>query len=301
MPLPSPFFYVLKGHNPFEHLAAEDFLLRHSSRPGMALWVSRPCVVMGRFQNPWQEIRWQSLGKRNVWMARRQSGGGTVYQDEGNLNFSFFGDIKYLSKNLHLSLVKKALRPFGITLTQNQKFDLILCKKGCHFKVSGNAFKQTKGRFLHHGTLLINTNLKNLEELLTPLPLSLESRAIRSNRAPVANLRGSGGTLSLELDKDILIRAFKDVFQAYWRSLGIRLFSFQEVPSKAILTSNALRKFQGPSWIWGETPPFSWKLKNRTFHFSKGALKKMTSHLAPGFSPLFFSQGLKDFFNSEFF
>ena len=159
----APFFYALKGVDPFEHLAAEDVLLRAFEGWGMAVWVSRPCVVMGRFQNPWCEIH----GPVPL-LLRRQSGGGCVYQDSGNLNFAFFGDLKYFNKAMHFSLIKEAMAHLGPHLEVNDRGDLLYRRKDKIFKVSGSAFKYTRNRFLHHGTLLLKAELENLRHFLHP-------------------------------------------------------------------------------------------------------------------------------------
>ncbi len=277
-----PFFYVLKGFNPFEHLAAEDFLLRSCHGFGMAVWVARPCVVMGRFQNPWREVYWQKAKSKDVWIVRRQSGGGTVYQDRGNLNFAFFGDLKKLDKNLHLELVRKAIGFFGIVLKQNERHDLVYEDRGQTFKVSGNAFKQTRDRFLHHGTLLIDANINDLGVLLYPPNWEIQTKAVDSKRSPVVNLNDVPRT-SLEFNVNSVIEALKEVFKSYWISLGVNQFQVKDVDSCAVLDTTALTNLVSSKWIWGETPKFYWNLGDHKFYFAQGRLQKISgptvSHL----------------------
>ena len=278
----APFFYFLKGLNPFEHLAAEDFLLRSQSRWGMAVWVSRPCVVLGNFQNPWREVYWQKCRDQNIWLVRRQSGGGCVYHDEGNLNFSFFGDLEKLDKSLNLSLVRKALHLFDLHLEQNKRNDLFYRQGNHSFKVSGNAFKQTRDRFLHHGTLLIHAQLHCLRDILRPPRWEIETSAIASRRSGVINLKETAHN-SKNLTVETIKEALKEVFQDYCLSLGVKSVSVKEVDSQALLCTQTLTDLTSPKWIWGKTPKFFWSWEGHRFYFVQGCLKEIRGEKASRF------------------
>ena len=93
--------------NPFINLAVEDYFLRFSAHlPILFLYVNRPCVVMGRFQNPWVETNLKYLVENDIWLVRRQSGGGCVYHDEGNLNFSFITPEPMIDRLKHVKLLQ---------------------------------------------------------------------------------------------------------------------------------------------------------------------------------------------------
>src|SRR5690606_32503954 len=103
--------------NPFINLALEDFFLRGGADLPLAFfYVNRPCVVMGRFQNPWLECNLPYLVQHNIWMVRRQSGGGCVFHDEGNLNYSFLYPESLLNRRRGVELWQKALQKADINL-----------------------------------------------------------------------------------------------------------------------------------------------------------------------------------------
>ncbi len=271
--LPLAFCYHLEGLDPFAHLAAEDFLLRSRQGPGLAFWRAKPCVVLGRYQNPWREVHWQKLKARRALMVRRQSGGGCVYQDEGNLNFAFFGALQDLDKKRHLDIICKALADFGIQTWPNPRGDL-LCRQGKRvFKISGSALKCTKDRFLHHGTLLVDANLELLRELLNPPPWNIKTKAVASRRSAVINLRDIQGHTSA-LGMKALIDAIGHYFGATLGGQYLR--EVENVNSNHLSDATTLHRFTSPQWIWGETPPFDWEWADHNLSFQKGKLQKMT-------------------------
>ena len=281
-----PFFYRLLGDNPYWHFAAEDFLLRHGQASGMAVWVSRPTIVMGRFQNPWKEVYWQKLKEKDITLARRQSGGGTIYQDGGNLNFSFFGDLKYFDKRKNLDLVVASLKRLYLEVEQNDRHDLIVKKDGQSFKVSGNAFKQTKDRFLHHGTLLLNVDLDFLRYFLKPLDWKLKTKAVPSKFSPVMNLNSFFNQFDQPL-LDIVMDSLEKEFTDYWGTMGVKNVNIREQHSQKIGNLKSYKYFSSTAWIWEETPHFDWICDDIQFHFEKGRLKKVDGPKSKQFEPFY--------------
>lgn len=121
----------------YTNLALEDWMYRNmdfSNHHVMMVWRNEPCVVIGRHQNPWQEANVPLLTEREIALARRNSGGGTVYHDRGNLNITFFTPRERYDRKYNLELIKRALfRGFGIKSTINERQDLIVRDK---YKVS---------------------------------------------------------------------------------------------------------------------------------------------------------------------
>jgi lipoate-protein ligase A len=156
--------YRLASTDPLKNLALEDFILRHDweARFILILWQNHQCVVMGRFQNPWLECNLDLLQADEVPLVRRQSGGGAVYHDQGNLNFTFIGPKENFNKRENLETVMTALRKIGVETSLSPREDILVEGK----KISGSAFKMVKDRALHHGTLLINTDLNLLRKYL---------------------------------------------------------------------------------------------------------------------------------------
>ncbi|KAI8849079.1 hypothetical protein BC829DRAFT_472928 [Chytridium lagenaria] len=117
-----------------------------------------PCVVIGRNQNPWRECNVPLLRKTNIPLIRRRSGGGTVYHDLGNTNYSIHMPRHLFNRDLHAHLVSQALIDLDIPATVNSRHDITVHNK----KVSGSAYKVVNARAYHHGTMLIDTEIGEL-------------------------------------------------------------------------------------------------------------------------------------------
>lgn len=129
--------FMSQSNDIYTNLALEDWMYRNmdfSNHHVMMVWRNEPCVVIGRHQNPWQEANIPLLNEREISLARRNSGGGTVYHDRGNLNITFFTPKERYDRKYNLELIKRALfRGFGIKSTINERQDLIVRDK---YKVS---------------------------------------------------------------------------------------------------------------------------------------------------------------------
>jgi lipoate-protein ligase A len=177
----------LKKTDPYFCLAAEEYLLKNFSEDIFMLWQSENAVVVGKHQNLLGEINYPFVRENNIALCRRISGGGTVFHDAGNVNFSFIKNVKSpaeISFKMFTAPVVEALAKLGITATTSGRNDLLI--NG--LKISGNAEHVYKNRVLHHGTLLFDSDLKNLGQAIKVSPGKYESKAVQSNRSPVANI-----------------------------------------------------------------------------------------------------------------
>lgn len=171
-----------------QNLAYEEWLFEHFETTSLRLWLNPPSVVVGKHQNAMSECNAQYCLANDIPMIRRISGGGTVYHDLGNVNFSFF---RYVSKDKlidydsGLGLIEKALQHLGYPVQMNERHDLYLGD----LKVSGNAQHVRKGRSLHHGTILYDANLDQLRASIKRSNGTFEDKAVRSVRSPIGNLR----------------------------------------------------------------------------------------------------------------
>ena len=203
--------YISKVHNPAFNLAFESYLLKHNSPDTISfyLWQNDKTIVIGRHQNPYKECNLQKVKNDNVTVIRRSSGGGAVYHDLGNLNFTFIvGEADY-DVERQCNVIADALATFGLTCQTSGRNDMII--DGAKF--SGHAYMSHEDMFCHHGTLLVNSNLKVLSEYLTASDLKLKSKGIDSVRSRVVNLseihsKYRDGELSVSLLSDALIKAF---------------------------------------------------------------------------------------------
>jgi lipoate-protein ligase A len=195
-----------KTQDPFFNLATEEWLFRSGdiTRPTLFLWRNEPTVVIGRCQNPWKECDISKLRAKGVHLARRFSGGGTVYQDLGNTNFTFLTSLANHDKERNSQIIIKALSSFGLSAETSGRNDLIVGG----FKVSGAAYKLAPPRALHHGTLLINVDMAALAGLLNPNKLKLQSKGIASVASRVKNLKELCPILSHEALCSAIVTSF---------------------------------------------------------------------------------------------
>ncbi len=179
--------YVLTTTNPHYNLALEEYLFRHESDDVCMLWQNEPTVVIGKNQNAFAEVDTDALRRDGVHLARRITGGGAVYHDLGNVNFSF---ISANSAQTGLDFAKftapilAALASLGVRAELSGRNDLLLDGK----KFSGNAQYSANGRTLHHGTLLFDADLMAVARYLRPDEEKLSSKGIKSVRSRVTNL-----------------------------------------------------------------------------------------------------------------
>ena len=198
--------YRSTSFNIYTNLAIEDwFYQNHDFESNQILLFYRndPCVVIGRHQNAWTEANVPFLRSKGITLARRNSGGGTVFHDRGNINMSFMTSKSDYnrSNNLHLvcNSIKKA---FDIDISVNSRDDLIVNGER---KVSGTAAKIGRKSAYHHCTLLVNVDTTILHSALNnPASSIIESNATKSVRSPVENLRDRCGDIDIKKLEDII-------------------------------------------------------------------------------------------------
>ncbi|KAI3391412.1 hypothetical protein diail_7363 [Diaporthe ilicicola] len=226
--------YTSHSHNPYLNLSAEHFLLQNSHPEStiLFLYTNDPCVVIGRNQNPWLEVNLGLLGSFTartgegvgddagraapVSLVRRRSGGGAVFHDRGNVNYSVICPPAAFDRNKHAEMVVRALRGLGVTTARvNERHDIVLDRDGgqagagpgagpATFKISGSAYKLTRLRSLHHGTCLLSSpNLADIGRLLrSPAEPYVKARGVESVRSRICNVGlGSGDFIEAVRDE----------------------------------------------------------------------------------------------------
>ncbi len=230
----------------YRNLALEEWLLENApSLPVLFLYVNDPCVVIGKNQNPWRECRLSLMEEEGVALARRISGGGAVYHDAGNLNVSVIVPRNEYREDKQYELIFQTLEKFGIKSSKVRKNSLVVGDK----KFSGQAFCHRRDRTLHHGTLLVNADLARLGRHLGPELDGIETKAIASVPAEVANL--SGVTLKK------LSAALIETFQEMYDGGPIERWTDADV-SEAEL-SPMVGKISSKVWKLGHTPKFAFQ------------------------------------------
>ncbi len=176
------------SNNAHFNIASEEYLLnRFPTEDIFLLYVNAPSIIVGKFQNTLAEINLDYVDEKKIKVVRRMSGGGSVYHDLGNLNFSFhtllgekdFGDFSFFTQP-----VLTMLNALGVPAELKGRNDLLVEGK----KFSGNAKLARQGKMIQHGTILLNSEMEVLGEALKINPLKFIDKAIKSNRARVTNL-----------------------------------------------------------------------------------------------------------------
>jgi len=177
----------LKTTDPYLNLAVEEYLFRHSEDDIFMLWQNDPTVVIGKNQNAYAEVNTEYAEERGINIVRRITGGGAVYHDLGNLNYTFITSeekAKALDYEYFTRPIIDALATLGVNAVLSGRNDLEVEGK----KISGNAQFCAGGRILHHGTLLFNTDVNEMSAVLRVDREKLEYKAVKSHKSRVANL-----------------------------------------------------------------------------------------------------------------
>jgi len=240
--------------DPYHNLALEEHLLE-TVQPGeiiLYLWQNRQTVVIGRNQNAWKEVRVPDLEKDGGHMVRRLSGGGAVYHDLGNLNFTFLTSQADYDVARQTEVILQAVRSFGIPAERTGRNDITVDGR----KFSGNAFYKSGGNAYHHGTLLVQVDMANLARYLNVPKQKLKSKGVSSVRARVVNLTELRPDLTIPSLRDALIEAFGKVYGT----------EREELPSSRIdgeRVAAGRAKFSAWDLIYGRPIPFTWEGESR--------------------------------------
>jgi lipoate---protein ligase len=251
------------------NLAAEEFIFSQMDRQQeyLLLWQNRNAIVVGLHQNTCEEINPEFVEQNSVQVVRRLTGGGAVYHDLGNLNFSFVVDADGKAFNFRLLAlpVLQTLNRLGVAAEFNGRNDLTIDG----LKISGNAETMKGGRLLHHGTLLFSSNLETLSSALQVKGDKIESKGIKSVRSRVTNIQDHLPDLTINAFKKVLVEEINR------SNRQITEYVFTETDRTAIAK---LREEKYSTWAWnyGQSPDYNIKKERR---FSGGGLSLyMTVH-----------------------
>ena len=254
--------------DPWFNLATEDYIFRDMDPEYhiLFLWRNDQTVVIGRFQNPWTECNTQKMEEDGVKLARRQSGGGAVFQDLGNTNFTFMSHKSSYDKNINNRIILNSLLHFGIEGHASGRNDLNVLTEDGEKKFSGSAFKETKDRAFHHGTLLINANMTKLSTYLNPHPKKLQSKGISSVKSRVINLKELNDNISHELLSAKIIEEFFKEHQAVCEIEYLKTSDLEKIEN----LNHYYLKLKDWNWRFGEAPRFSHQMSE---YFSWGLIE----------------------------
>lgn len=258
------YFYVSSSTDPHHTLAVEEYILAHI-RPGdvvLYLYTHTDSVIIGKNQNAWVECRHEKLESDGGKLARRISGGGAVFHDVGNLNFSFITDRNRYDLHRQLKVMLNAAKAFGINAEFSGRNDILAEGR----KFSGNAFCMRKDAAFHHGTILISADMDKLAKYLAVSKDKIESKGIASVRSRVVNL----AELNPEVTPEKMTEALKTAFAEEYgtpQSYPFTQESWDDI--RKIETRNAEW-----DWVFGESPKFDITIKTR---FEWGGIELLLS------------------------
>lgn len=240
--------------NPFFNIAAEEYLLKNFSDDCFMVYQNSPSVIVGKHQNTLAEINYQFVKEKNIPVIRRLSGGGTVYHDMGNINFTFIKNAQIENKLVDFQKFTKPIIELLQQLGADAKFEGHNDIRINGLKISGNAEHVFKKRVLHHGTLLFNSDLNILNESINSPKGIFEDKAVKSRRSIVTNIKNY-------LNEEISVEEFKERLLKYIISTNLETkeykFSLNDIESiKNLIT----KKYTTWDWNFGYSP--SYNLKN---------------------------------------
>lgn len=233
------------------NLALEEYVFQNLNEDAYFMfWENDNSIVLGKHQNVFEEINIKEAEKAGIKIARRNSGGGTVFHDRGNLNYSFiksYDKNSFIDYDSFLTPVITALNSLGINAEKRRTCDIAIDGR----KISGSAQSSKGGRVLHHGTLLFDADLSLLKKMLKPTDGKIESRSIKSVRSIVTNIKEY-------LNEDITLDIFKNSLLSALFPDGIQKTVLSDEQLQEV-TSLAENKYADWKWNFGNSPDFSYE------------------------------------------
>ena len=246
--------YESNSFDPYLNLATEQYLMETVEEDAciLFLWQNQNTVVIGKNQNAWKECRTALLQEEGGFLARRLSGGGAVFHDLGNLNFTFLVPQAEYDLDRQFSVIAEAVTLLGLQAERSGRNDVLIGGR----KFSGNAFYKNGKQAYHHGTLLIDVDMNKLGRYLNPSKAKLQAKGVDSVRSRVVNLK--------ELDQNITVATMKDA----------RTWAFAKVYNKpmTVMTAQDLdwdaiealrQRNAGWQWNYGQKLPFTAQMEAR--------------------------------------
>lgn len=240
--------------NPHRNLATEKYLM-DITKPGeclLYLWQNKNTVVIGKNQNPWLECRTSLLEEEGGSLARRLSGGGAVFHDLGNLNFTFIMCKEDYDLDKQVSVIQTACALAGIAAEKSGRNDLLADGR----KFSGNAFYQNRTHAYHHGTLMVDVDKDKLGRYLSPPKAKLEAKGVTSVRSRVVNLKELNPALTINIMKANMADAFCKVYGLDAQPLTLTDTDLAEI-------SKTAEEYRSWEYLFGTPLPFSFQCEAR--------------------------------------
>lgn len=243
--------------HPHLNLATEEWLFQSvdPSTQILFLWRNEETVVIGRNQNPWSECNLARMKDEKVHLARRTTGGGAVFHDLGNTNFTFLSPKDGYRRENNIAIVLEAMKSLGVSGYASGRNDLYLDQADGPRKFSGSAYREKIDRAFHHGTLLLHADLGRLGRYLTPNPKKLQAKGKESVRAQVMNLAEVTAGIDHAAVTEALARSFARFYDEAPEVLNLSMASLREIPE----LKSQFEELSSFDWLYGKTLEFTQK------------------------------------------
>lgn len=247
-------YIITSETDPYKNLALEEYLLKQVKEEEVILylWQNERTVVIGKNQNPWKECKLAELEEDGGNLVRRLSGGGAVFHDLGNLNFTFLTTKDNYNVERQLEVILRAVNKLGIPAERSGRNDITVEGK----KFSGNAFYSDGVHCYHHGTILIKVDMSKLSHYLNVSRDKLVSKGVESVRARVTNLTEYHPQLNIDQMRKELVKAFGEVYELAPEEL-------KEDDLDLLKLEKLENKFSSWEWILGRKMEFNYSLDKR--------------------------------------
>ena len=247
-------FIYNKSLDPFFNMAAEEYLVKNSQDEIFMLWQNDNTIVIGRNQNTLSEINYDYVKENNINVVRRMSGGGAVFHDMGNINFTFIfnSDNDFSNYEKFTRPIISFLRTLGVEASLSGRNDLLIGDK----KISGNAQYMHKNRILHHGTLLYSAASDKLTSALKVSEDKIKSKGIKSVKSRITNI-------SEHLDSPMPAEEFIKELAAFMKAEGNISCEYDLSKDKTAIEKLRNEKYATWDWNFGYSPKYSFTKKER--------------------------------------
>lgn len=247
--------------NPYFNLAAEEYLLKHFDEDIFTLWRNENAIIVGKHQNTLAEINLEHVQQNKINVVRRLSGGGAVFHDMGNINFTFINnakegaDIKIDFKYFTMPIIE-VLQEMGINAEFSGRNDLLI--EGQKFSGNAEHIYQQKKRTLHHGTLLFASEIADLSAALKVNPLKFQDKAVKSFRSRVTNI-------SSHLKEELTVMQFYDrvidYIQRKYSDTRFYTYTHEDIDAIMHLVTS---KYNTWEWNYGYSPKYAFQKMIKT-------------------------------------
>ena len=265
--------YITENTDPYKNLAMEAFLTFQTEAREciLFLWQNQRTVVIGKNQNAWKECKVHQLEQDGGYLARRLSGGGAVFHDLGNLNFTFCVREEDYDVAKQTEVILRAVQALGIHAEKTGRNDITANGR----KFSGHAFYKSKGFCYHHGTLLVDVDQSKMAEYLNVSAAKLQSKGVDSVRSRTVNLKELCPSLTLQQLKEQLLKAFEEVYGVERsEEISEERLNWEQI-------KEAETHFSSWEWKYGRKIPFdhcieqrfSWGNVEIQFHVTGGVVQ----------------------------